>query len=97
MADISFIRQIPHGWFTLDFWLCTCLMFLVEFGCAVLGAPSPRLLEIVVCREYYQQIGGSLTQQDCKIQEVQERLGFVLTFMSTCSILAGQSSATPGE
>ncbi|KAI0521649.1 major facilitator superfamily domain-containing protein [Xylaria bambusicola] len=95
MADISFIRQIRHGWFTADFWLCTILMFLVEFGCAVLGAPSPRLLEIVVCREYYDENGGSLTQRDCKIQEVQMRLGLMLTVLSTCSIFAATLMQIP--
>ncbi|KAI1358088.1 major facilitator superfamily domain-containing protein [Xylaria arbuscula] len=95
MADIEFIRQVQQGWFTLDFWLCTWLMFLIEFGCAVLGAASPRLLEIVVCREYYQGSGDSLIQQDCKTQQVQERLGFVLTVMSTCSILAATLMQIP--
>ncbi|KAK5626751.1 hypothetical protein RRF57_002467 [Xylaria bambusicola] len=95
MADISFIRQIRHEWFTADFWFCTALMFLVEFGCAVLGAPSPKLLETIVCREYYHENGGSLTQQDCKIQEVQTRLGVVLTVLSTCSIFAATLMQIP--
>ncbi len=96
MANIFFIRQMMHGWFSMGFWLCTTLMFLVEFGCAVLGAPSPKLLEIVVCREYYRGSDNTLTQQDCKIQEVQAQLGFVLTVLSTCSILAGQCSVAQG-
>ncbi|KAI1419203.1 major facilitator superfamily domain-containing protein [Xylaria sp. FL1777] len=95
MANIPIIRQIRRGWFTVDFWRCTTLMFLVEFGCAVLGAPSPRLLEIVVCREYYRENGNDLTHQDCKIQEIQARLGFVLTVLSTCSVLAATVMQIP--
>ncbi|KAI0909268.1 major facilitator superfamily domain-containing protein [Ustulina deusta] len=95
MANIFFIRQMMHGWFSMGFWLCTTLMFLVEFGCAVLGAPSPKLLEIVVCREYYRGSDNTLTQQDCKIQEVQAQLGFVLTVLSTCSILAATLMQIP--
>lgn len=68
-------------------------MFLVEFGCAVLGAPSPRLLEIAICRDYYSHQKARISAEDCKIQEVQVQLGFVLTALSTYSILAGQSLA----
>ncbi|KAI0423537.1 major facilitator superfamily domain-containing protein [Xylaria sp. FL1042] len=95
MANLPFFRQLRHGWFTIDFWLCTTLMFLVEFGCAVLGAPSPRLLEIVVCREYYEENGNTSIQQDCKTQEVQARLGFLLTVLSTCSILVATLMQIP--
>ncbi|KAI8630194.1 hypothetical protein F5Y19DRAFT_474578 [Xylariaceae sp. FL1651] len=71
-------------------------MFLVEFGCAVLGAPSPRLLEIAVCRDYYRVTPSvSVQQEDCKVQEVQVRFGFVLTVLSTCSILAATVTQIP--
>ncbi|KAI3316738.1 major facilitator superfamily domain-containing protein [Xylariaceae sp. AK1471] len=97
MVNLSFICRIPSGWFTVDFWLCTTLMFLVEFGCALLGAPSPRLLEIAICRDYYRTNSVTLIQEeDCKTQEVQLKLGFVLTVLSTCSILAGKPSITWG-
>ncbi|KAI0532100.1 major facilitator superfamily domain-containing protein [Xylaria digitata] len=95
MANIDLMRQIRGEWFTTDFWLCTTLMFLVEFGCAVLGAPSPRLLEIVVCRDYYRKNGNTSTEKDCKIQEIQTQLGFVLTVLSTCSILAATLMQIP--
>ncbi|TGJ85661.1 hypothetical protein E0Z10_g3128 [Xylaria hypoxylon] len=95
MANISLIREIRGGWLTIDFWLCTTLMFLVEFGCAVLGAPSPKLLEIVVCRDYYRQNGTTSAEEDCKIQEVQAQLGFVLTVLSTCSVLAATLMQIP--
>lgn len=72
-------------------------MFLVELGCAVLGAPSLRLLEIAVCRDYYSHQKGTTPAQDCKIQEVQMQLGFAITALSTCSILAGQSLAMWGS
>ncbi|KAI1350597.1 major facilitator superfamily domain-containing protein [Xylaria sp. FL0043] len=95
MVNLHVIRQLRYGWFTVDFWLCTTLMFLVEFGCAVLGAPSPRLLEIVVCREYYEKHGNTTIHQDCKTQEVQARLGFILTVLSTCSVLAATLMQIP--
>ncbi|KAI8951737.1 major facilitator superfamily domain-containing protein [Xylaria longipes] len=95
MANVSFLRRIRNGWFSVDFWLCTTLMFLVEFGCAVLGAPSPRLLEIVVCNDYYRHNVNAPTQGDCKIQEVQLQLGFVLTVLSTFSVLAATLMQIP--
>ncbi|KAI1298070.1 major facilitator superfamily domain-containing protein [Xylaria venustula] len=95
MADIALIHQTWRRWLTLDFWLCTTLMFLVEFGCAVLGAPSPRLLEIIVCQKYYQDNGNAFIQQDCKTQEIQVRFGFVLTVISTCSVLAATLMQIP--
>lgn len=91
MANLSFLRRIRDGWFSVDFWLCTTLMFLVEFGCAVLGAPSPKLLEMVVCEDYYRNNTDTPTQGDCKVQEVQVKLGFLLTLLSTFSVLAGRS------
>ncbi|KAI0873288.1 major facilitator superfamily domain-containing protein [Hypoxylon argillaceum] len=95
MANVFCSRQVQNGWLTIDFWLCTMLMFLVEFGCAVLGAPSPRLLEMIVCREYYQRSHSTPTSEDCKIKEVQVQLGFVLTVLSTCSILAATLMQIP--
>ncbi|KAI1127256.1 major facilitator superfamily domain-containing protein [Nemania abortiva] len=95
MANIACFRQLRNGWLTVDFWLCTALMFLVEFGCALLGAPSPRLLEMAVCRDYYQKSENVSSPHDCKTQEVQIRLGFVLTVLSTCSILAATLMQIP--
>ncbi|KAI0481806.1 major facilitator superfamily domain-containing protein [Xylaria cf. heliscus] len=95
MAHSSFLRRVWHEWFTVDFWLCTTLMFLVEFGCSVLGAPSPRLLEIVVCEDYYRKNDNTLTQGDCKIHEVQAQLGFTLTVLSTFSVLAATLMQIP--
>ncbi|KAI0111105.1 major facilitator superfamily domain-containing protein [Nemania sp. FL0031] len=95
MANISCFRRGRSGWLTTDFWLCTALMFLVEFGCAILGAPSPRLLEMVVCRDYYQKNGIISNSQDCKVQEVQMGLGFVLTVLSTCSVLVATLMQIP--
>ncbi|KAI0975626.1 major facilitator superfamily domain-containing protein [Xylaria arbuscula] len=70
-------------------------MFLVEFGCAVLGAPCPKLLEIIVCRKYYQDNGNAFIQQACKMREIQVRLGFVLTVLSTCSIFVATLMQIP--
>ncbi|KAI1754231.1 major facilitator superfamily domain-containing protein [Xylaria castorea] len=95
MANILFLHRIQNGWFSIDFWLCTLLMFLVEFGCAILGAPSPRLLEMVVCEDYYRKNGNTPTQGDCKIQEVQVQLGFLLTALSTLSVLAATLMQIP--
>lgn len=47
----------------LDLWWCFLIMFLVQLGCAVLGAPSPRLLDMIVCREYLERNDpGSIPQ-----------------------------------
>ncbi|KAJ8132245.1 hypothetical protein O1611_g1377 [Lasiodiplodia mahajangana] len=95
MANISCFRHVRNGWLTVDFWLCTALMFLVEFGCAILGAPSPRLLELAVCRDYYQKNNIILNSRDCKVPEVQLRLAFGLTVLSTCSVLVATLMQIP--
>ncbi|KAI0857414.1 major facilitator superfamily domain-containing protein [Xylaria cubensis] len=95
MATAMFLHRIRNGWFSIDFWLCTMLMFLVEFGCAILGAPSPRLLEMAVCEDYYRNNSNTPTQGDCKIQEVQLQLGFLLTALSTFSVLAATVMQIP--
>ncbi|KAI0202877.1 major facilitator superfamily domain-containing protein [Astrocystis sublimbata] len=95
MANSSFLSRYFTGWSSVDFWLCTTLMYLVEFGCALLAAPSPRLLEIFVCQEYYRDNERASTQRDCKIQEVQIQLGFVLTVLSTCSVFAATLMQIP--
>ncbi|KAI1739703.1 major facilitator superfamily domain-containing protein [Xylaria scruposa] len=95
MANVLFLHRIRNGWFSVDFWLCTMLMFLVEFGCAILGAPSPRLLEMAVCEDYYRNTGNAPTLRDCKIQEVQIQLGFLLTALSTFSVLAATLMQIP--
>lgn len=78
-----------------DFWLCTLELFLVALGCAILGAPSPRLLEAAVCRQYLQRDGrthdGDPPNEVCKSSEVQVQLALVLTVLSTLSTLAGKN------
>lgn len=66
-------------------------MFLVEFGCALLGAASPRLMEMAICQDYHRISLSSPTMElDCKDKEVQIKLAFMLTVVSTCSVLAGR-------
>lgn len=77
--------------FPREFWLYTSFMFLVEFGCALLGAASPKLMEIAICQDYKLDRLPSMTADaDCKSKEVQTQLAFVLTVVSTCSVLAGK-------
>lgn len=77
-----------------DFWLCALVLFLVELGCAILVAPSPQLLEMAVCRKYYETAGSSgddIPPVDrCKGSEVQVQLSIVLTTLSALSMLAGE-------
>jgi hypothetical protein len=67
---------------------------LVELGCAILVAPSPQLLEMAVCRKYYEMAGSSgddIPPVDrCKVSEVQVQLSIVLTILSALSMLAGE-------
>lgn len=66
-------------------------MFLVEFGCALLGAASPRLMELAICQDYQREsLSSTPVEMDCKSKEVQTKLALVLTVVSTCSVLAGR-------
>jgi hypothetical protein len=80
----------------LDFWWYTIIMFLVTFGCAVLGAPSPRLLEMAVCRQYLEDhnpaaipSNGDIPESSCKSEEIQRSFTFLLTMLSTSTNLVG--------
>jgi hypothetical protein len=79
-----------------DFRLCALVLFLVELGCAILGAPSPQLLEMAVCRRYFgasQLSADTITLTDrCKLPEVQVQLSIVLATLSSLSMLAGEES-----
>ncbi|KAK2591796.1 hypothetical protein QQS21_010497 [Conoideocrella luteorostrata] len=76
-----------------------CSLFLVEFGSAILGAPSPRLLEIAVCRDYFAREGQFYDQDPpedvCKISEVQLQLSWLLTVLSTLSVFAATLMQIP--
>lgn len=81
---------------SLEFWLCCSLMFLVQLGCAILGAPSPKLLEMSVCREYLKNhepdsipSDGNIPESTCKTDVIQGQFVFLLTAISALTNLVG--------
>jgi hypothetical protein len=79
-----------------QFWLSALVLFLVELGCSILGAPSPQLLEMAVCRKYpgTPQLSGDATPSAnrCKLPEVQVQLSVLLTTLSSLSMFGGEES-----
>ncbi|KAJ2895032.1 uncharacterized protein MKZ38_006987 [Zalerion maritima] len=89
----------PDFQYPKNFWLGCAVLLLVEFGCSILGAPSPRLLEEAVCREYFRDSDelshGDPTEAACKQPEVQVQLGFLITALSVASIIAATAMQIP--
>jgi hypothetical protein len=86
-----------HLWIrSSNFWSCSVVLFLLQLGRAVLGAPSPRLLEMAVCRQYFESHDpkgippdGNMRKSICKGPETQRTFVFMLSAISTCTNLAG--------
>ena len=85
--------------YSLEFWLHTSMTFLVGLGCAVLGAASPRVLEMAICRHYFRHhdpssipSDGNIPESSCKIKDIQASFTFMMTAVSTCTNLAGSFS-----
>ncbi len=85
------------GNLAIAFWSYTLIMFLIAFGCAVIGPASPRLIEMAVCRQYFEDHdpsaispGRDIPEELCKSEEVQRSFTFMLTVLSTCTNLIGQ-------
>lgn len=94
--------QVGTKKYSLDFWSCSLIMFLVELGCAILGAPSPRILEMAACRQYFEHhdpkaipSNGNIPESDCKNAQIQHSFTFMMTVLSTCTSLTGELEIFP--
>lgn len=80
------------------------LLLLVNLATSLYSLPLNRVIERRLCREHYQVNdpsgigrGGSVPEELCKIDAVQQGLAWILGAMETISIVAGESRpAQPG-
>lgn len=82
------LRSYPR-----DFWFCCALLLLTELGCALLGVTSIQVLENAVCHEFLEDRDGS--DGECKQADIQAKLGFLYTALSTASVVAGTYGNCP--
>jgi hypothetical protein len=86
-----------HLWIrSSNFWSYSVMLFLLQPSCAILSAPSPRLLEMAVCRQYFESHDpkgippdGNIRESSCKGPEIQRTFVFMLSAISMCTNLAG--------
>lgn len=79
-----------------------CGACLIEIGDMMLRAPLTRVLENVLCQQYYNstapmgtQITLPIPEEDCKMPEVQDALAMLLGWDSTISCIPGLFLALP--
>jgi MFS family permease len=82
--------------------VCLCAAFLIEIGDVMQRTPLTRVLEDILCQQYYNSTGPMGTQitlpipeEDCKMPEVQSPLAMLLGWDSTISCIPGLFLALP--
>ena len=77
-------------------------IFLLEIGDYMLRAPSIRLMEDILCRQYYDSQGDAsvdltlpIPEENCKIAPIQEKLAMLRGWDSTFSCIPGIVLAIP--
>lgn len=101
MARIVFRKlkhMVPDNW--KDFWFYCFVTFFAQLACAMLAAPSPRLLESAFCREWYQNhdpskvpLSGEIEEDLCKTTDIQTSFTLSLSILSSLTNLAGASTS----
>lgn len=60
--------------------LCTLCILTIDVGIFLQMAPLTRILESIVCRSYYQELGqfiGGIPESECKLSAIQGRLAML--------------------
>jgi hypothetical protein len=99
-GPISAFRQHVNNWRT--FYSCLLLLFLVDAPMFMAEGPRIRMLEIGVCREYYETTdpgvvwpGGAVPEHMCKLKDVQSRLSRLRGFLGLLEGVPGLLFAVP--
>ena len=81
-------------------WPLLALMLLVNLAASLYQLPLNRVVERRLCYEYYSvhdprrvKPGGQVDESLCKIDDVQQRLGWILGVMETAWVVGGKSRA----
>lgn len=74
------------------------LVFLADFAAMLVTAPYTRLLESVVCYNFYSTVDpsiiggdGSVDEHHCKVNPVQEEVAFLQTWQTFVNLLPGRT------
>ena len=80
-----------------DSWLCYIITFVLTLASSSLEAPSMRLLENAVCREYYDQhkpwkylLGSDIPETECKSGSIQAHFAMLITITMVGKNLVGE-------
>ena len=86
---------------------CVLIVLALNLAFYAKAAPTLRLVELTVCREYYEQHdvskigpGGFVDESDCKVSIIQKKVGWL--FMADellhfcCGTLAGSPFSSQG-
>ncbi|KAI3392718.1 hypothetical protein diail_5275 [Diaporthe ilicicola] len=99
-SRISAFRQHFHQWRT--FYSCLLLLFLVDAPMFMAEGPRIRMLEMGLCREYYQARdpgvigpGGTVPERLCKLRDIQSPLARLRGFLGLLEGLPGLLFAVP--
>lgn len=97
---ISAFRQHVEQWRT--FYSCLLLLFLVDAPMFMGEGPRIRMLEIGLCREYYEARdpsvigpGGTVPERLCKLRDIQSPLSRLRGFLGLLEGLPGLLFAVP--
>lgn len=78
--------------------LLALIVFLVQLGASIADVPSTRLLEGLICNDYYKNASGSLLPEaHCSVSEVQDKLNVIITGLLTLGYLPGELQVTQRE
>jgi len=73
------------------------IVFVVQLGNSLSDVPSTRLLEDIICRDFYGDYArsGLIDEAKCQMQEVQGELNIVSTGLNISGFIPGACGAAP--
>ncbi|KAH8589435.1 major facilitator superfamily domain-containing protein [Bisporella sp. PMI_857] len=83
--------------------LLLTIVFILQFGGAIMIIPGLRVYEDIICHKYYESLEGAghinqdgqIDESLCKVDKVQEELNFLLAVWNTLGSLAGLFATIP--
>ena len=105
-SRLSRFRQIisDHLQLWTPIYLCLLFLLFLEFPGELSAAPNLRMIELAVCRRYYEERGnlgdqwgneGYLTDDLCDIDEVQTQVAKILAILGPLDTIPGLLLAIP--
>ena len=86
-------RQQSSQW---NIWVCVATVLVLNLSFYSMGAPSVRIMELAVCREYYSahdpkviQNNGDIDEHLCKLDSIQKKTAWLLMGNQLLGFLGG--------